>query len=215
MAGDIAICEYDRSRTYTLDRPADSGVIVLADELMREVSQETRYLVPDIQTFPVLRDVQLARLSQILLDEALSNYENGSLFTDSVATSLAHYLWNKYPASNSPRMESAGGLAPALLRKSIEYIQENLDCDIRLIDLAAEVGLSRSHYIRGFRQSMGVTPHQFVLSQRIERAQLLIRKGTMSLAAVALSCGFADQHHLARTFRRFTGMTPGMFRRSL
>ena len=215
VAGDTSICEYDRPRTYTLDRAADFGVIVLSDEVMREVSHETTYHIPEIQTFPLLRDIQLTRLSQILLHEGLTDFENGSLFADSVATALARYLWDKYSASPSPGRNSAGGMAPALLRRSIEYIHANLDRDIRLKDLAREAGVSRSHYIRSFRQSMGITPHQYLLNQRIERAQQLIRQGAASLADVALSCGFADQHHLARNFRRFTGVTPGKFRRSL
>jgi AraC family transcriptional regulator len=212
IEGDVAICEYGQPCTYTLDRSAACGVVVLSDELMRDVSQETRYQVPDIQRFPFLRDIHLNRLTRILLDEGRNQFESGSLFADSIATALAQYLWNRYSSSSPQGKETTGGMAPALLRRSIEFIRTNLNRDIRLEDLAREAGLSRSHYIRSFRQSMGITPHQYLLSERVKQAQSLIRKGAPSLAEIALSCGFADQHHLARIFRRFTGMTPKMFR---
>ncbi|MGA7927351.1 MAG: helix-turn-helix transcriptional regulator [Candidatus Sulfotelmatobacter sp.] len=81
--------------------------------------------------------------------------------------------------------------------------------------MASEAGLSTSHFIWSFRESAGKTPYQFLLDRRVQRAQTLIRDSRASLAAVARSTGFADQHHLARVFRRITGITPSTYRRSL
>jgi AraC family transcriptional regulator len=80
--------------------------------------------------------------------------------------------------------------------------------------LAREAGLSASHFIRSFRQSTGKTPYQFLLQRRVERARVLMRDHRVSLTEVALASGFADQHHLARVFRRITRVTPGDYRRS-
>ena len=212
---DVSICEHDRSRTYILNHSADFGVIILADEVMLAVSGETRYPAPEIHPHPFLQDTTLTNLSSILMTESNTNYENGQLFTDSIATALAQYLWHNYSAFPSLRKHSTGGLAPTLLRRSIDYIQANLGSDIRLRDLAKETGFSPSHFLRSFRQSTGMSPHQYLLHRRVERVQRQIRNGAASLAEVALACGFADQHHMARVFRRITGISPTLFRRSL
>ncbi len=110
---------------------------------------------------------------------------------------------------------SIGGMAPSILRRCIEFMEAHLEGDVRLSELAGETGISASHLVRSFRQSTGQTPYQFVLHRRVERAQTLMRDHYASLTEVALASGFADQHHLARVFRRITGLTPSSYRRSL
>jgi AraC family transcriptional regulator len=127
---------------------------------------------------------------------------------------LASYLLRHY-SLGSPIKNSTGGLAPSVLRRSIEFIQAHIEGDLRLTDLARAAKVSTSHLIRGFRQSTGKTPYQYLLHQRIERARSLMRDHRAPLTEVALASGFADQHHLARVFRRLTGMTPSTYRRSL
>jgi AraC family transcriptional regulator len=102
-----------------------------------------------------------------------------------------------------------------MLRRSVEFMQAHLEGDLRLSDIACEVGLSGSHFLRSFRESTGKTPHQFLLHLRVERAQTLMRDRRASLTEVALASGFADRHHLARVFRRITRVTPSSYRHSL
>jgi AraC family transcriptional regulator len=78
-----------------------------------------------------------------------------------------------------------------------------------------EGGLSTSHFMRSFRESTGKTPYQLLLDWRVQRAQILMRDPHTSLAEVAKSNGFANQHHLARVFQCVTGMTPSAYRGSL
>ena len=215
VPGDVSTCDYGRASPHSLDRPAPVGIIVVSDEVMREVSQETRSDVPLVQGHPLLRDPVLSHLAQAIMHEGGNNFQNGSLFSDSLATALGQYLWKKYPSSASKVEDAVGGMAPIVLRRCIEYLYANLDADIRLPDMAQEAGMSRSHLIRTFRQSTGKTPHQFLLERRIERAQIQMRQRILSLTEIALSTGFANQHHLARVFRRVTGMTPSQFRLSL
>ena len=94
-------------------------------------------------------------------------------------------------------------------------MEAKIETDIRLSDLANVAGMSSSHFVRSFRESTGQTPYQFLLHQRVKRAQLLMRDPRASLTEVALASGFADQHHLARVFRRIANMTPTDYRRSL
>jgi AraC family transcriptional regulator len=106
-------------------------------------------------------------------------------------------------------------LAPSVLRLCVDFIQTHLEGNLRLSDLAREANISTSHLIRSFRQSTGKTPYQYLLQQRIERAQSLMHNQRAPLTEVALASGFADQHHLSRVFRRITGVTPSSYRRSL
>ena len=94
-------------------------------------------------------------------------------------------------------------------------MEARLEGELRLDELAREVGLSTSHFIRSFRESKGKTPYQFLLERRVQRAQTLMRDPGASLTEIARSSGFADQHHLARVFRNITGITPTTYRRSL
>lgn len=215
VPGDVSTADYGRKSSHVFDRPTPIGIVVISDEVMREVSQETRPDIPLVQGHPLLHDPVLSHLVQTIMYEGQNNFQNGNLFSDSLATALAHYLWKRYPASASRVENITGGMAPSVLRRCIEYLHANLDTDIRLADMAQEARMSRTHLIRTFRKSTGKTPHQFLLAQRIEQAKAQMRQGVHSLTEIALATGFANQHHLARVFHRITGMTPSQFRLSL
>lgn len=215
VPGDIGLCEYDRPRVYTFDRAVSVGVVVLDDDLVREVSQETRYFLPDFQWAPLVKDATLTSLSRLLLAESQEGFLNGALYSDSLGTALAQYLWNNYAAPTRTARDVVGGMAPSLLRRSLEFIRLNLDQDLRLEELAHVAEMSRSHFLRSFRKTMGITPHQFVLNERILLAQKLMRDRKLSLTNIALACGFSDQHHLSRMFRRQVGVTPSRYRSEL
>jgi AraC-like DNA-binding protein len=104
-----------------------------------------------------------------------------------------------------------GPLRPEIARARA-IIQERFDQMISLSTLADEVGLSKFHLLRLFREEVGATPHAYQLHLRIARARELL-DARASAAEVALACGFADQAHFTRTFKRIVGFTPGRFRR--
>jgi AraC family transcriptional regulator len=214
-AGTVAICEIDRSQQFEMRNAAEFGIVMMSNEVLEQVGQGTRYVRPELQTRDVLNDSTLRRLMEILLSEKKASFRSGLFFLDSVTTTLASYLLHHYSAASAVSENSTGGLAPSVLRRSIEFIQTHLEGNLRLSDLAREAKISTSHLVRSFRQSTGKTPYQYLLHQRIERARSLMRDHRTSLTEVALASGFADQHHLARVFRRITGVTPSSYRRSL
>jgi transcriptional regulator GlxA family with amidase domain len=83
---------------------------------------------------------------------------------------------------------------------------------LRVRDLAERAHLSQSHFSALFRQRFGMSPHQYLIHLRIQRAQELLRTTPHSLAYIAEQCGFADVHHLAKTFKRMNGISPGAYR---
>lgn len=109
------------------------------------------------------------------------------------------------------------GLPPAELTPPIarakKLLEERFAEDVRLEHLEAEIGLSRFYLVRRFRAEVGMPPHAFQLAMRLDRARVLIAEG-MALADVASRCGFTDQSHLTRHFRRATGVAPGAYARS-
>ncbi len=105
-----------------------------------------------------------------------------------------------------------GGLSPARTHRICEYINSNLEQNIRLESLAEMAGLSIHHFARAFKQSVGMPPHCYVLQRRIEHAQQMLRNTELPLSEIALSAGFSDQSHLARHFRRITGTSPSAIR---
>src|SRR5262245_7684107 len=107
---------------------------------------------------------------------------------------------------------SRGGLSPAVTRRVCDYIEGHLDEKIRLDGLAALAGLSTDHFARAFHQSMGVTPHTYLLRRRLEQVEHMLRETNAPLSEIALATGFSDQSHLARHFRRWAGMSPRQVR---
>jgi AraC family transcriptional regulator len=98
------------------------------------------------------------------------------------------------------------------LRLIDDYIESNLGTDMRIGDLAALAGMSRFHFTRCFRNTVGTTPHRYVLERRLERARNLLQTTALGLRDVAVTTGFADQSHLTRLVKRRFGVTPGALR---
>ncbi|MFD2206453.1 helix-turn-helix transcriptional regulator [Kiloniella antarctica] len=135
--------------------------------------------------------MSLSLAGQLLVQHLLRNYTNREL-------------------SPSP---SRGGIAPFVLKRVRDFIETSLDRGITVGELAGIAELSPFHFTRMFQQSVGVSPHQYVLGRRIEKAKDLLGENEFSLTEVAQICGFSSQSHLTTRFRCTTGMTPKSFRR--
>jgi AraC family transcriptional regulator len=107
----------------------------------------------------------------------------------------------------------SGSLAPWQLRRAMDFMRAHLSGNISLEQLASVCDLSVSYFARGFKNGTGVSPHRWLVEMRLEKAKDLLLNTKKTLPAVAVACGFADQCHLSRTFRRATGDAPGAWRR--
>jgi len=108
----------------------------------------------------------------------------------------------------------------AAVRAALEAARGRIDAHVaahraeplRVADLAAEAGVSECHFIRQFREHVGMPPHAYLTKRRLEHAAELLREGVVS-SEVALLMGFADQAHFGRRFRRAFGIPPGEYQR--
>jgi AraC-like DNA-binding protein len=114
------------------------------------------------------------------------------------------------PADKEVRL---GGLAPWRIRRLKAFVETHLSQPIRVADLSGAVGLSATHFSRAFGRSFGEPPHVYLIQRRIDRARQLMLTSDISLSDLAAACGFSDQAHFCRLFRRHTGRTPAAWRR--
>ena len=105
-----------------------------------------------------------------------------------------------------------GGLRPRVQRRICEFIDDNIDRRISVDLLAGLANLSVCYFVRAFKQSMGITPHDYLIRRRVERTKQLLSGTEMPLSEIALAAGFADQSHFARRFRQHVGMSPRDYR---
>jgi AraC-like DNA-binding protein len=107
-----------------------------------------------------------------------------------------------------------GGLAAWQANRALRYIEGKLESKVAIREIADCVALSASHFSRAFNHSLGSSPCAYVAARRVERAKLMMTSTRERLAYIALACGFSDQPHLNKSFRRVVGMSPGVWRRT-
>jgi AraC-like DNA-binding protein len=114
---------------------------------------------------------------------------------------------------NGERPTARGGLAPWQKRKIDRYLRGNLNRPLQAGDLAEQLSLSAGHFNRAFKETFGESPHAYIIGLRLEMAQELMLSTAEPLSQIAYTCGFADQSHFTKVFRRGVGQTPNAWRR--
>lgn len=156
--------------------------------------------------------ILFANLFQIELSQ---NNIPRKLYRDTLSIAFATYLLNQY-ATGGKRIKTPKGKLFGIQTKSIlDFVMSNLYKDLSLESLSELVHQSPYHFAKVFKNTTGLSPHQFVLKLRLEKAGELIRAGKLSLTEIAHSIGFYDQSHFTNSFKRFYGVTPRQFLKSL
>ena len=106
----------------------------------------------------------------------------------------------------------APALSTHLLRRMTQYVQLHLGEDISLAAIANELAFSPFHLAHVFKQTTGLSLHQYVLQQRMARAKALLSLSRLSLVQIAAELGFANQSHFGTVFKKCTGATPKGYR---
>ena len=160
-----------------------------------------------------VRDEHIRHIGMSLLHELSEANVVGRLYADSLATVLAVQLVRRYSYLQGVRV-SRGGMAPRKLRRAVEFMNECLEreVEVSLAAVAEAVGMSYFHFSRAFKQSTGVSPNNYLVERRIERAKKLLAETDNPVVEIALRVGFASQSHFTTTFRKLVGTTPKAYR---
>ncbi len=130
----------------------------------------------------------------------------------SLAQDHAQEVVNAYLESTLAPVEVVGGLPPRRLQRVFAHVRENIARGLTVAELAQVVGMSQYYFSKLFKLSTGTTPHQYVMRQRVERAQEILREARTPLAEIATHVGFETQSHFTSVFRRLSAVTPKRYR---
>lgn len=104
---------------------------------------------------------------------------------------------------------------PFRIKNTITYIEEHLNDKIKVADLARIANWHNYHFIRMFTKTMGVTPYQYILNRRIEKAKALLVETEFSILSIAYDLGFQSQASFSTTFKKWVNTTPEVYRREM
>jgi AraC family transcriptional regulator len=216
-AGDTCLYDLKRDFGVLLDKPYHSLLFYLSREALNAIADDVSApRIGDLSYEPGsgIRDATICGLGSSVLPALGRPDQANQLFVDHVTLAVGIHVAQTYGGLRSVSRIAPGRLAPWQERRAKEIISANLG-GVPLADVARECRLSTSHFQRAFRRTVGMAPHKWLLSRRIELAKEKLRDGRSSLADVALACGFGDQSHLTRVFTRLVGTSPGAWRRVL
>jgi len=196
-------------------RQCDLLYCAFANRLVSEIRNEMEGEVPPpLGLRSCARDHAIADILNLLFEEVQLGGVSTRLYIDSLAHALTvRFLFLGERTLGQSRDPAT--LSRRKLSRVQDLIESRLDGHLTVQELAGEVGYSRSHFLRAFHATTGVTPHRYLLNRRIERARRLLGEPDMSIAEVAYCCGFSSQAHLTLAFRKVSGLTPGQYRREL
>ncbi len=158
------------------------------------------------------RSPEVEQIGLALLRELHSEGLGSKIYADSLTMLLGVQLLRSHSSSAHHPVRVQDGLTGVPLKRVTEYIEEYLTEDLPLATVASIVSMSPYHFTRLFRRAVGVSPHQYIIGRRLERAKLLLAATDWSLAVIAREVGFASGSHLAIHFERTTGMNPSQYR---
>jgi AraC family transcriptional regulator len=152
-------------------------------------------------------DQHLHQVAMMLLAELKSGGIMGELYVESLTQVLVIHLLRQH-SSLQPTIVDRYSLTLGRLKGAIDYIHAHLDSDLSMVQIASSVNTGPTHFARLFKTAMGISLHQYVIQQRVNRAKLLLETTDLPIPNIAAQVGFANPSHLTYHCKRQTGMTP-------
>lgn len=160
-------------------------------------------------------DSTVHRVTSAIIEELRCETSAGGLRIDALAVELLSALGRDHMEINPARLPlefAKGRLGPQRLGRVVQYIEENLEGDITVADLADEACFSLFHFVRAFHLAMGRPPHQYISERRLDRAKHLLAYSDEALVDISLICRFSGQANFTKAFTRAVGVSPGRYR---
>jgi AraC family transcriptional regulator len=219
--GSLSCFDFRESWTSDLPHPFYTFNVFISKQAFDEISAELGR--PRIERLSCPNEIETYDETMIGLAQALDPFftnpaEATSLFTDHVFSAMVAHLATTYGGMKSSEFQAFGGrrhgaLTPIQERRVMSLLLEDLKGNPGLSELASSCGLSRSHFVRAFKQTTGLAPHRWLLKRRVTRAKEMLYKTKTPISEIAAECGFSDQGHLTRVFTKAFGIGPGAWRR--
>ena len=209
--GECSLVNKETSSNWRWSCNLENTLIHLPHRTIAEIAAEMFDRdVKNVQIRDVLKvdDPVLRFAVQTLEREARHPTHGSSLFVDAMTRGLCIHLLRNYSTFNYRESATPGMLPRRQAREVAEYIEVNLAQQISLPKLACLIGVSPHHFYRQFKSRFGCSPHSYVMQQRLAHAQRLISRGGRPLKEIASACGFYDQSHMNRLFRKMLNTTP-------
>jgi AraC family transcriptional regulator len=197
-------------RAHSDGTPVSRLSIYLEPELVAQIA-ESSDLHPDrieLTNCFSRYDPHMQQIAMMLFAELRSGGIMGELYVESLTQVLVIHLLRHYSVLQ-PIIADCHNLPSRRLENAIDYIHAHLDGDLSMAQIAGSVNTSPTYFAGLFKQSTGISLHQYVIKQRVERAKLLLETTDLPISNIASQVGFANSSHLTYHCKRHTGMTPG------
>ena len=194
---------------------SDVIVVTLDPAKVEQFARSELGMLLDPQQFrslPQFSDPDLCAAGVMLRDALEADDLSSSVMFEAMSRVFLVKLLQKYGKRRADEIERSARFTSRHYQRVLSYVQERLDQTISVDQLAAEVGMSPSHFSRVFKETLGSTPMQYVMAYRIEHAIKMMDEVERPLGEIALACGFADQAHFTRSFKQVIGQTPRAYR---
>lgn len=214
--GDVALIPANSYHKISWELESEFLVVSLEKALFARAASDAvdlqqMEIIPHFATTdPLIQQIGLA-----LHSELESDGKGSRIYIESLATTLCIHLLKHYSVSSAKIATNSEGLSRLKLQQTIEYINQNLEKDLGLTEIATAVGMSMYHFSRLFKQSTGFSPHQYVMNCRIERAKRLLAKTEEAIDQICQQVGFQTQSHFTNVFRKLMGTTPNAYRKQV
>jgi len=213
VAGDVHIHPANRPIFKRWHGSLAVFIVVISQAFVRKIELDLFCTTASyIPTLIGIRDSFIASMAQNAMQEMLRGHAAEQSFAEGLGKLLAIHVLRSYSDGIGHIVGVKGGLASSRLWRVVCYIDEHLNEDISLADLAMVVGLTPDHFGAAFKASIGKTPHRYHIERRIHRAKELLLDVTLTIAQVAHEVGFSSQSHFTASFHQITGMSPSEFR---
>ena len=211
--GEVSLHTIGELPGFRLYQTVEIFEIVLMSQFVDRVLQGMNPVSRDLICAYGIIDAQIQRIAASLKAELDMGCPGGTLLGESLATALVAHTFTHYGSQR--QVESASnGLSKKDLQRVLAFIDDRLAQDLSLSALAEITSLSPHYFALQFKRSLGVSPHQYVIQQRIERAKYLLQDDRTSIIEIAYCLGFANQSHFNFHFKRTLGVTPRQYRRA-
>lgn len=191
---------------------ADSKVIVITlepSQLEHFAQHQLSILLSheQLENVPQFVDADITSAA-IILKITLNSPSGSDVVFESFARLFLTIFIQKYGVEVEQELAFSKGVTSSHYKRVLEYIEQSYAQEISIESMAAVAGLSTAHFSRLFKKTIGRSPHQFLMSYRIETTKKMLSKHKRTMTHIALSCGFADQVHISRVFKQFQQVTP-------